>query len=174
MANCNQTISIQENGHNYSFCLHDIVIKDINIFLTSRMAPDRLLHRFGKGPFCNFIIDDHLKEKGLYCFVVNGKVKYIGKVTRNSNFGKRFNGGYGHISPYNCYKAGNGHPCGRLTNCHINSLINKAILAKNVIKIGFLVMNNDVSISATEKALIMTNNPEWNIQFNQSKATLQK
>lgn len=169
MANYNRIISIHGNGHVYSFCLHDIDIKTQNILLSNRMAPGRSLHDFGKGPFCEFRIADHLKEKGLYCFVVNGKVKYIGKVTGKSTFGKRFNNGYGHISPYNCYKAENGHSGGRLTNCHINSLINKESLAGNVIKIGFHVMIDDDNISLVEKTLIQENNPDWNIQFNHHK-----
>ena len=66
MANYNRIISIHGNGHVYSFCLHDIDIKTQNILLSKRMAPGRSLHDFGEGPFCEFRIADHLKEKGLY------------------------------------------------------------------------------------------------------------
>ena len=153
-----------------AFCLHDIHYdpqNGLNINLSRRLNPTRTLHRFGQGPFCKFKINDHLNEKGLYCFVVNGVVKYIGKVTGNSSFGKRFNNGYGHISPYNCYQAGNGHSGGRLTNCHINSLVNQELLNGSEVLVGFHVMNNNnITISNSEKQLIEGNNPDWNIQFN--------
>ncbi len=152
-----------------AFCLHDIHYDSqngLNINLSGRLDPERALHRFGQGPFCKFKINDHLNEKGLYCFVVNDVVKYIGKVTGNSSFGKRFNNGYGHISPYNCYQQENGHSGGRLTNCHINSLVNQELIKGSKIMVGFHVMDNDIDISNLEEQLIRNTNPDWNIQFN--------
>lgn len=151
------------------FCLHDIYYdpqNGLNINLSGRLNPLRALHRFGQGPFCKFKINDHLNEKGLYCFVVNGVVKFIGKVTGNSSFGKRFNNGYGHISPYNCYAPQDGHPGGRLTNCHINSLVNKELLKGSTVLVGLHVMDDNIAISNSEEQLIKGNNPDWNIQFN--------
>lgn len=157
----------------YTFCLHNIYYdpqNGLNINLAGRLNPARTLHRFGQGPFCDFKIKDHLTEKGLYCFVVNGNVKYIGKVTGKSTFGKRFNSGYGHISPYNTYAAQPGHSGGRLTNCHVNSNVNREICQGSTILVGFLPMNNstDVAISNLEKQLINCFNPDWNIQFKRS------
>ena len=151
------------------FCLHYIYYdpqNGLNINLSGRLNPLRALHRFGQGPFCKFKINDHLDEKGLYCFVVNDVVKYIGKVTGNSSFGKRFNNGYGHISPYNCYAPQDGHPGGRLTNCHINSLVNTELLKGSTVLVGFHVMDDNIAISNSEEQLIKGNNPDWNIQFN--------
>jgi len=169
-----------------TFCLHKVIYKpekDLNINL-SGLDPTRELNRYGQGPFCKFKIKDHLKEKGLYCYVVKddgkddnkddskyiGKItgnkyglKYIGKVTRDMNFEKRFNAGYGNISPYNCYKDG------QATNCHINSIVNKELLDGREILVGFCAMENDIEISNKEKELIENIKPEWNIQYNNPK-----
>ena len=152
-----------------TFCLHKFIYdpeNGLNISLSNRLDPTRELHRYGQGPFCEFRIKNHINEKGLYCYVVNGDIKYIGKVTGNSTFGKRFNGGYGHISPYNCYKKEKGHSGGRLTNCHINSIVNKELLDGREILVGFYVMENDNDISNLEKKLIKKISPEWNILYN--------
>lgn len=168
--NCSPIGKVVING--ITFCLHKPIndSKDgLNINLSDRLDPTRELHRYGQGPFCEFRIKNHINEKGLYCYVVNGDIKYIGKVTGNSTFGKRFNGGYGHISPYNCYKKEKGHSGGRLTNCHINSIVNKEFLNGSDICVGFYVMENDIDISNLEKKLIENNNPGWNIQHNHPK-----
>ena len=150
-----------------TFCFNNILIVKHNIDITKHVNWNlsRKIHRYGQGPFCEFKIQDCYEKKGLYCFVVNGKVKYIGKVSGNSSFRKRINHGYGHISPYNCYQRGNGHSGGRLTNCHINSLINKEHLRGSKIQIGFYIMDNDNEISKLEKELIENENPDWNIQY---------
>lgn len=55
--------------------------------------------------------------KGLYSFVVDNTIKYIGR--SHDPFYKRVNQGYGHISPKNCFRDG------QSTNCRINSIIAK-------------------------------------------------
>lgn len=75
------------------------------------------LHKHGHGSFCEFRIDGNLKNSGVYIIHVNGVNKYVGECV---NLAKRFNHGYGHISPRNCFKFG------RTTNCRINKLIMKA------------------------------------------------
>lgn len=155
-----------------TFCFHNIQIIKRNIDITQHKnwGKDQAIHKYGQGPFCAFKIQDHYEKKGLYCFVVNGNIRYIGKVTGNSTFRKRINHGYGHISPYNCYQRGNGHSGGRLTNCRINSLVNKEFLCGSRIQIGFHIMDNDTEIGKLEKELIKKMNPIWNIQYkNPSK-----
>lgn len=150
-----------------TFCIHNIQITkhNVDIALHKNWNSARKLHRFGRGPFCEFKIQDHLDEKGLYCFLINHKVKYIGKVTGNSAFRKRFNQGYGHISPYNCYQRGNGHSGGRITNCHVNCCVNQEYLSGKVIQVGFCTMNDDIVINKLEKDLINDEKPKWNIQY---------
>ena len=72
------------------------------------------LHKYGTGPFCKFKIPGNITKSGVYAFVVNDRVKYVGEC---ENLTKRFNMGYGSISPRSCYRGG------RETNCRINTLL---------------------------------------------------
>ena len=75
------------------------------------------LNNYGEGPFCEFDVPADIGDKkGIYIFVVNDKVKYLGRCL--NTFRKRVSEGYGHISPRNCFKGG------QPTNCTlIESLI---------------------------------------------------
>jgi len=122
------------------------------------------LNENGDKAFCQFSIETHLKDKGLYCFAVNDSVKYVGRCT--DSFKKRINQGYGRISPKNCFIDG------QSTNCRINSLIN---LESNV-KFGVYVMNDSTKeeIGELEKMMINSNtNFIWNIK-HQKKNDLHK
>ena len=112
-----------------------------------------------KGPFCKFKIEDnvYLKCKGIYVFFVDGQIKYVGRCL--SSFARRINGGYGNISPRNCYKGG------QRTNCHVNKLVNDAIINNKAVKIGLLPLTDENMIKDLEKILIKIINPEWNIQL---------
>jgi hypothetical protein len=116
----------------------------------------RFLNRYGDGCYCEFRLQDSTIQilKGLYCFTVDGILKYIGKST--DTFAKRINQGYGRIHPKNCYRDG------QATNCHLNELI-----ASCVGRVGLFVcpMLDDEDIGLTEAALIAKENPDWNIQL---------
>ena len=153
------TIDIKWNNQVYTFCLHEIDVIKTCINLTSKLISTRPLNTYGKGPFCKFRIHDHLKEKGLYCFVVDKKLKYIGQTT--STFGQRINAGYGNISPYNCYVGG------QRTNCHVNSCINDALISNKEVLVGFCAMKDNDKIKKLEKELIRANDlvcKGWNLQ----------
>ena len=131
--------------------------------LELKMAGDgfykRFLNAYGDTFYCRFLIEDAdvSRRMGLYCFVVDGRVKYIGRST--DSFKKRINQGYGTIHPKNCYRDG------QATNCHLNSLI-----AKCQERVSFLVcpMDTEIEIKLFEEAMIRReNNPEWNIQLKQ-------
>jgi hypothetical protein len=112
------------------------------------------LNKYGDEKFCEFKINDNLSDKGIYCFMENNKIKYIGRCT--DNFKKRINQGYGRISPKNCFIDG------QATNCHINSLINSA----KKVKFGVYVMTkkSTAEIKEMEKAILACNRFNWNIQ----------
>lgn len=74
------------------------------------------LSKYGSGPFCKFKIPWELTPSGVYAFSIGGEVQYIGEC---ENLGRRFNMGYGNISPRNCFAGGQD------TNCRINHLIFK-------------------------------------------------
>lgn len=65
----------------------------------------------------------------------------------------RFNMGYGHISPRNCYVGG------QPTNCRINSLILETYKRGSHIELLFYETANRFNIEST---LIKKLNPEWN------------
>ena len=114
------------------------------------------LNKYGDNTFCHFKLKSHLDDKGLYIWVVNGKIKYLGRC--NDNFKKRVHQGYGKISAKNCFIDG------QATNCHLNSKIN------NMNNVEFFVykMNdkNKTEINDLELNLLSKLNFEWNIQNN--------
>ena len=112
------------------------------------------LNNYGDKYFCEFKIQDHLTDKGIYCFIKDDKIKYIGRCT--DNFKKRINQGYGKIHPKNCFVDG------QATNCHLNSLINSA----DNVKLGVCLMTykSMEEIKELEKLILTSNRFEWNIQ----------
>jgi hypothetical protein len=112
------------------------------------------LNKYGDNKFCEFKIKDHLTDKGIYCYIKSGVIKYFGRCT--DNFNKRINQGYGKIHPKNCFKDG------QTTNCHLNSLVNSA----NNIDFGVYIMTHKTTeeIKELEKLILTCNRYEWNIQ----------
>lgn len=116
------------------------------------------LNKYGDRKFCNYKIDNFLNDKGIYCYIVENKIVYIGRSKKT--FNERFNE-YGKITPYNCLIDG------QSTNCNINSRVN-IIDSFNV---GFYLMNNSSidEIESFEKEIICqlkTTHDLWNIQKN--------
>lgn len=72
----------------------------------------KLLHH-GKGPFCRFSIHEWALP-GVYLWVVDDTIIYIGET---ENLQKRFNAGYGLISPRKCFEGG------QHTNCKMNNVL---------------------------------------------------
>jgi hypothetical protein len=70
-----------------------------------------------------------------------------------ANLSKRFNMGYGNISPKNCFKGG------QETNCHLNNLLYAAILAGQRISLWFF---QTTDYKLVEVALRSTLSPPWN------------
>ncbi|MCA0987229.1 DUF7662 domain-containing protein [Guptibacillus algicola] len=114
------------------------------------------LNRYGDLEYSSFSIESKEEKnlKGLYTYISQGEVKYIGRCL--DDFGKRINKGYGVIHPKNCFKDG------QATNCHLNALITKE-QKSNEISLYLLPMENEADIKETEMALISAYNPEWNI-----------
>lgn len=142
----------------YADCL-GLSLGDFLLKLKQRGDPfyHRFLNRYGDGCYCEFRLrDSDIRTlKGLYCFTVEGALKYIGKST--DNFARRIDHGYGRIHPKNCFRDG------QATNCHLNALI-----ASNLEHVALLVcpMADNHEISVTEAALIAKEKPAWNIQLN--------
>lgn len=71
------------------------------------------LLRYGAGAFCHFSIQAP-PIAGVYLWVDRGQIIYIGET---ANLEKRFNMGYGNISPRNCFSGG------QSTNCKMNKVV---------------------------------------------------
>lgn len=133
------------------------------LYLKENNNPDYLeyLNGYGDKLYCEFKLDTTLsKSKGLYCYIIDEKIQYIGRSKKT--FGERIKE-YGKITPYNCLIDGQN------TNCKINSKINEI----SKVNIGLLEMNDstDREIEELEKKIIRHLNFDlgldlWNSQIN--------
>lgn len=90
-----------------------------------------LLHH-GSGSFCRFSIDAP-SVAGVYLWVVEDHILYIGET---ANLRKRFNMGYGNISPRNCYVGG------QSTNCKMNKVVMEYAKMGTPIRLYFYPTDN--------------------------------
>jgi hypothetical protein len=108
------------------------------------------LHQHGHGTFCSFRIAVSPGLTGVYALVVDGSVRYIGEC---EDLGKRFNMGYGNISPKNCYRGG------QPTNCKINRCVLDVSKAGGSVNLYFHLTTDRKTV---EKQLISRYTPPWN------------
>lgn len=113
------------------------------------------LHKYGGGPFCSFTISTKTNKEGVYLITVNDKITYLGEC---ENLSRRFNPGYGKISPRNCFLGG------QSTNCRINNKIHE--VANEKVKVYFHETKNRFEV---ERELIMQLDPIWNISKGKKK-----
>ena len=114
-------------------------------------AGEKRLNRHGSGPFCRFSIRGLPPTPGVYALMVGGEVVYIGKA---ANLAQRWGpGGYGTISPANCFEGG------QPTNCKNNHGI---LLASQADRIVELWANEDTDSARVEGWLISCLRPPWN------------
>lgn len=121
-------------------------------------ANKEYVHRYGWGPFCKFKIpSENQNQKCVYILKVEDQIKYIGEC---KNLTRRFNSGYGNISPRNCFKGG------QRTNCRINHQILKTKRKNKKIE---LYIHETTERKKLEKELIQKTKPEWNKENNNTK-----
>ena len=109
-------------------------------------------HSYGHGPFCQFRIPSNLPLEGVYALLIGNSVCYVGECIQLS---KRFNMGYGQISPRNCFDRG------QPTNCKVNQLVLEAGTKGEQVQLWFLETLHRTPI---ESELIRMFNPPWNAQ----------
>lgn len=108
------------------------------------------LHKHGIGPFCKFRIPASLNLAGVYVIKVEDFIKYVGE---SENLSRRFNTGYGNISPRNCFVGG------QSTNCKINNYILNETQKGHRIHLYFVKTEDRFLV---EGELIKKHKPEWN------------
>lgn len=112
------------------------------------------LNGSGEGSFCKFSIKNASPESGVYLWVENDEIIYIGEAV---NFKKRFNTGYGNISPKNCYEGG------QPTNCKMNKVALEESKKGHTISIYFYATPNH---KAVEKILLSKIDTPYNVKDN--------
>lgn len=118
------------------------------------MSYKGFLNKYGDSKFCEFAITKFLSDRGIYCFVVENQIVYLGRCT--DNFRKRINYGYGKIHPKNCFLDG------QATNCNINALINSG--ANVAFGVHIMTDKSVDEIKQLEKLILSSNSFKWNIQ----------
>ncbi len=108
------------------------------------------LNKYGAGPFCKFKIPATYPHPGVYLLTVGNEIRYIGET---NNLSRRYNMGYGTISPKNCYKGG------QETNVRLNNLIYQASTTGEVISLWF---HRTTDFKAIELALRTMHRAAWN------------
>ncbi len=87
------------------------------------------LNIYGHGPFCKFKIPKRWSGRtGVYILLVDDVKAYVGEC---EDLQKRWDIGYGNISPRNCYEGG------QSTNCRINNYIYKMTVEGKHIELYF-------------------------------------
>ncbi len=119
----------------------------------SRYSNERELpfHRYGVGPFCRFRVPKNIAVAGVYFLTRNDTITYVGEC---QNLSKRFNDGYGQISPRNCFEGG------QPTNCRINHQILQDVNVDHRIKLWFHQTGNHKQL---EKKIKDQLQPAWNL-----------
>lgn len=104
-------------GYNFTFLQTLNPVRDssgrIKLFNPEEHPEYGVKHDWGWGPFCKFKLERAAHVSGVYLWVVNGSIVYIGETT---DLADRFNSGYGNISPRNCYVGG------QEQNCRMNTI----------------------------------------------------
>ncbi len=108
------------------------------------------LNRYGAGPFCEFKIPRTYAHPGVYFLTMDDEIRYIGET---NNLSRRYNMGYGTISPKNCYKGG------QETNVRMNNLIYQAARSGGIISLWFYQTED---FKTVELALRREHRAPWN------------
>lgn len=119
-----------------------------------KKAKESSLHEFGSGEFCKFKLNNAKNISGVYAWIINDEVIYIGEAV---NFKKRFNMGYGIISPRNCFVGG------QKTNCKMNKVVLDTYKNGQNIDIYFYETKD---YKAIEKELLKSITTPYNIKNN--------
>ena len=114
------------------------------------------LHKLGYGEFCKFKLDKADAVSGVYAWIVNEDSKpiYIGEA---NNLKRRFDMGYGIISPRNCFVGG------QITNCKMNKVVLEYYKQGKTIDIYFYRTNN---YKAVELELLREIKTKYNSKNN--------
>ena len=121
---------------------------------TSKINP------YGKGPFCKFSINSEWAGRsGVYALISGKELLYIGECV---DLRKRYNMGYGNISPKNCFRGG------QPTNCKINTMVISEYTKGNKVALYF---HETGEHKLVESRLLISLKPPYNGSVMRSFST---
>jgi hypothetical protein len=124
--------------------------------------PGRHRNSYGDGPFARLVMPRLPAEPGVYIWLVNGNIAYVGQ-TRTTLTKRLGPVGYSTVSNYNTYARELGkRNGGQETNCRINALANVALAEGGEIEIWYRVTNLDESARAESEWMDLHGVPPWN------------
>lgn len=112
------------------------------------------LSKYGGGSFCRFSLQTAGMWRGVYLWVSDGEIIYVGET---ENLKQRFNIGYGNISPRNCYIGG------QSTNCKMNKVILNYYKSGRTVQVYFLHTDKNKEV---ELELLNAINTKYNVKDN--------
>lgn len=126
------------------------IVREFNPQVRYAKAATTRLNKHGKGSFCEFRVSVSMGLMGVYALLVNGFVRYVGEC---EDLGRRFNTGYGTISPKNCFVGG------QSTNCKINRRVLDATIAGECVDLYFYPTPRRKLV---EQQILARYSPLWN------------
>ena len=149
---------------NYVFCFVETICPVTENGVIAHFQPQHRyvnkkglqLHQHGEGSFCKFKLRNASESSGVYAWIIQGERQpiYIGRAV---NLKKRFNTGYGNISPKNCFVGG------QTTNCKMNKVVLQKYSEGKKIDVYFYATPN---YTAVEKELLDCVNTIYNVVNN--------
>lgn len=140
--------------------LHKTIPQDkIDIYsnkgLVKSLRNEFNINDVSKIEFCRFSLNNATDHPGVYIWVLDNEIIYIGETY---NLKLRFDNGYGLISPRNPFKGG------QSTNCKMNRLVHSLAEKNKRIKIFFCDTSlSDLNTHKTiEKQILRTYKPPYN------------
>lgn len=146
-------ITVKFNNEEYHFdYIQDLVPKcndkNLNIYdHKNSKYKDNKKNKYGDRDYCLFQIEYPEKTSGVYLWVVDNEIIYIGET---DDLFKRFNSGYGKITPYNCKVNG------QTTNCKMNGVVLDLLRSNKIVHLYFLPTRNYKEIELKLLANIST------------------
>lgn len=122
----------------------------------------RTIHSYGSGPFAKLVMPPLPELPGVYLWVINDVVMYVGQTvgTLRNRLGPR---GYATISGYNTLAREPGRVNGgQQTNCRINALANAVLTARREIVLWYRVTDATEAKALEAQWMGRFGMPPWN------------
>lgn len=132
----------------------------------------RTRHAFGGGPFAKLVMPRLPARPGLYAWVLDAVVVYLGQ-TRTPLSMRLGPNGYATISTYNTLARERGRTNGgQQTNCRINALANSVLLAESELAIWYRLTPAEAARAEEAAWMARHGKPDWNRRLERGLASV--